>query len=109
MTGRIAAGNLSARIALQLIAAAEAKIAGDREEPARNALGIGDRVPHVFHRRVIGPARADHPGRTAIVLSPRDLPRHRSDQARNVLCHRTLPDTPRPPDASFCLYKSILI
>src|SRR5262249_58278112 len=72
MARRLAARNLAAGIALQLIAAAEPQLARDRQEPARDAFGVGDGVPHVRGRGVVAAARDDHAGRTAVVLALAD-------------------------------------
>ena len=50
----LAVDDLAAGVALQLIPAAEAVVAADREEPAADPLGRGQRVPDVLDRRVVG-------------------------------------------------------
>src|SRR5205085_1958258 len=55
--GWLAAQDLTARVALQLVAPAEAKVPGDRQEPAREALRRGARVPHVADLRVVAAAQ----------------------------------------------------
>ena len=51
---RVARQDGSAGLALQLVGAADLQIAGNRQEPPRNALDIGDRVPEVCRVGVVG-------------------------------------------------------
>src|SRR5687768_14279857 len=45
------------RIALQLVATAEAQFARDRHEPSADALGLGDRAPNIVDVAVIATLR----------------------------------------------------
>src|SRR5215207_8692146 len=65
VTGRLTGGDLPAGISLQLVAAAQAQVARDRQEPAGNALDARQRVPQILDRRVVAPAGADDPRRAA--------------------------------------------
>ena len=51
--GRLAPLDRPGRVALQLVPAARPQVAGDREEPPRQALGVGARVPEVLGRRPV--------------------------------------------------------
>src|SRR5262245_54339977 len=62
MPRRLALEDLAAGVALDLVAAAEAQLAGDRREPARQALGVGDAVPQILLRRLVGARRYDAAG-----------------------------------------------
>src|SRR5262249_37681029 len=91
MARRLAARNLAARIALQPIAAAEPQLARDRADPARDAFGVGDGVPHGRGRGVVAAARDDHAGRTAVVLALADRAGDCADDAADVRCHEHAP------------------
>ncbi len=82
---RLAGGDLAARIALELIAAAQTQVAGDWQEPARNPFGIGQGVPEVFGRGVIGAAGDHHPGRLAAVFEGPNLADHQASVAQDVV------------------------
>jgi hypothetical protein len=95
---RLAARDLSAGIALELIVAAKTQIARNRQEPARNALGVRQGVPHVLDRRVIGTRGDDNTGKPSFVLTTVDLPNDRTDIAGNITFHGRPPSVPATRD-----------
>ena len=52
--GRVARQDGSSGVTLQLVAAADGQLAGNRQEPPRNSLGAGDGVPQVRWIGVVG-------------------------------------------------------
>src|SRR5262245_53459693 len=91
MARRLATRDLAAGVTLELIAAAQTKVAGDRQEPARNALGAGNGVPDILDRRVVASAGDYYARRTTVVLAIDDLPGDCSDQTADVKRHHMLP------------------
>src|SRR6516165_3342772 len=59
---RVTALDRAARVALKLVAAAEPQLTGDRQEPPRDALGVGASVPNIIQAALVGLADGDHPG-----------------------------------------------
>jgi len=91
MARRLARPDLAAGVALELVAAAEAQVARDREEPAREALGIGESVPQVVDAGVVGARGDEHARRAALVLAARDLARDGAKRGGNVDLHGAAP------------------
>jgi hypothetical protein len=56
---RLARENVAAGVALEPVVPAQPQVAGDRQEPAGDALGGGDGAPQVFDVRRVGPAQRD--------------------------------------------------
>jgi hypothetical protein len=65
--GRVAGGHLARGVALELVAAAQPQVTLDGEEPAGDALAVGDRVPHVVDGRVVG--ALDHHGASRLTVA----------------------------------------
>ena len=67
--GRVARLDGAARVALDGVAAAEAQVAADGQEPAWDPLGGGDGVPDVVDRRAVGLRDRLHVRRRAVALA----------------------------------------
>ena len=86
--------DLAAGVALQLVAAAHAQLTRDGQKPARDALGVGERVPHVVDVAVVAAAGHDHVLLLALDQRARDqaerasgIERRQRAGGRVVLCH----------------------
>src|SRR5690606_31071978 len=94
--GRLAGEDLATGIALELEVPAELQFTADRQEPPVDALGRGERVPHLLDIGPIDPAKRD---RTAFTRRSRGRARaagHRGQMVHHVLhavsfsCFRTV-------------------
>src|SRR5262249_22028117 len=88
---RLAADDLASGVALELIAAADAQVAGDWQEPARNAFRIGERVPKVVDAGVVGAGSNDDARGAALVLAGCDLTCDRTQRGGDVDLHGASP------------------
>ncbi len=82
---RFAGGDRSACVALELVAAAQLQVAGDRQEPSRDPIGICQRVPEVLDRGVIDPAGDHNLGGPALVLQAPHLAQHHAHLPQDVV------------------------
>ena len=103
---RLALCDGAPRVAFELIASAWFQIAGYRQKPARNALGVGERVPQIVGSRVVGTLRDDHFGGLAFVFTIIDDAGDRADHSPQIHVVDLLFGRDR---ASIHLYKSTLI
>src|SRR5262245_43158701 len=87
MPWRRARCDRSTRISLELVLAAELQIAFDRQEPARNALCIGQNVPQVIDVGVVEAGQRDRARRLSIFLATLNRPRDRAEHAADVDYH----------------------
>src|ERR1700677_3251304 len=90
--GRLTSRNLSTRVATQLVAASEAQISGDRQEPSRDALGIRDGVPEVMDVGIVGAADNCDAGGASVKMSGLDLACNGSNVAKDIDLHDVLPE-----------------
>src|SRR5215472_12742191 len=81
---RVAALNRAACVALELVAAAKPQVTGDRQEPPRDALGVGAGVPHVIQAALVGLADGDHPGFASCQRLAADLAAHLADLVLDI-------------------------
>src|SRR5271155_4486093 len=65
--GRFAASDLAPGVALQLVSSSQAEVAGNRQEPFRDAAGVGDGIPYVADGCIVRASRHYHAGRAAMV------------------------------------------
>ncbi len=70
---RSAAQDLPPGVAFELIATTGLEVPGDRQEPARDPLRIGQRVPQVVAVRGVHPRRHHDPDVLTFSLSPLNL------------------------------------
>ena len=80
----VAGGDLTAGVALELVAPAEAQVAADRQEPPRDALRGGDRVPEIVDRGLVGALGDDGPTGSPVPLAVAHRPRDRSQVPGDV-------------------------
>ena len=69
-------------VALELVGAAESQVAADREEPARDALGVREGVPQVVGVGLIDPGRHHRLGGLAVPRAVGDFAKLGSDGVR---------------------------
>src|SRR5439155_22857008 len=77
-------------VALELVAAAQAQVTRDGQEPRGDALGTRTRVPDVLDGRVVRLAHGQHPRLTGFEDARTDLPAHGVDLL-GYLDHGVLP------------------
>src|SRR5579872_1125864 len=82
--GWFAGGDLAAGISLQLVASSQPKIAGNRQEPARDPLCIGNGIPEILDVGIVGTGCDHHPGWTALVLAALDLAPDRANKTQDI-------------------------
>src|SRR5262249_16658583 len=88
---RFARGDRASGVALELVTPAEFQIAGNRQEPARNKLGAGDRIPDILDPRVVGARRKCHARHLPVDLAALNLSRHGTGVTGNIdRSHRSL-------------------
>src|SRR5262245_33923923 len=80
-SGWIACGDGAAGIALQLVTSTGPQIAGNGHEPARDPVGIGNRIPDIIDGRIVGTRRHEHTRRTALVITGVEFARNRANIA----------------------------
>ena len=81
---RVAAQNGAVGVALESVISTEPEVAGDREEPSRNPLDVGTRVPEVFGVGVIGLTDRDDPRLPGFQNAVSDRPPHGVDLVGDV-------------------------
>src|SRR5580704_7066426 len=83
-SGGLASRNLSTRIATQLVAASQAQIPADWQEPSRDALGVSDGVPEVIDVGIVGAAHNRDAGAASVKIAGLDLARNRPNVAKDI-------------------------
>jgi hypothetical protein len=81
---RVAALDEPAGVALHLVAAAHAQVAGDRREPAGDPLDVRAGVPHVVDGGVVGPHDRHDAGLPRLQRACADLAADRADVLLDV-------------------------
>src|SRR6185295_13991606 len=98
----------AARIALELVLAAQLEIALDRQEPARNALPAGHRVPEIIDAGVVKPGQRHRTRRLTVLLEIAHRPRDQPQYPGDIDIHSGPPCIFHPRNIDIDLYKSTL-
>src|ERR1700733_4058241 len=107
--GRFAANDLAPGVALQLVSSSQAEIAGNRQEPFRDAPGVGDGIPYVLDGGIVRASCHYDAGGAAMVIARVNLTRYRSNVAQDIHPDRLPGKLPQKQCITLHLYKSILI
>ncbi|MGN8548084.1 hypothetical protein ACQPTN_26395 [Bradyrhizobium sp. 13971] len=78
-------------MALELIAAAKPQVARDRQEPARNAFGVGQHIPEIGDVGVVAAGRDHRPRRLAVAFPEGDFANDGSDIGDRIDLHGWAP------------------